>query len=131
MVLPLSNGGPALVAGRCAQCGRMFFPKKEICPDCFDTGTVADVMLSSKGRLATYTVVRKGLGAKKAPYAIGYIDTPEQVRLIAPLTGCDFDELRIGMDLEVAFAEERGDDGTPVVVYNYHPLSEQEKQRST
>jgi len=127
MVLPPSDGVPVLFAGRCARCGRAFFPKKEICPDCFDTGMVADIMLSGEGKLATYTVVRKGLGAKKPPYAIGYIDTPEQVRLIAPLTDCDFDDLRIGMDMEVAFEEEMGDDGTPIVVYKYRPFLERQQ----
>ena len=124
MVLPPSNGGPALLGGRCSHCRRTFFPTKEICPDCFDTGMVEVIALSGKGKLATYTVVRKSLGSKKAPYAIGYIDTPEQIRLIAPLTGCDFDELRIGMEMGVVFEEEMGDDGTPVVVYKYRPLSE-------
>jgi uncharacterized OB-fold protein len=124
MSLQPSNGGPVLLGGRCSHCKMTFFPKKEICPDCFDTGRIDVVALSSKGKLATYTVVRKGLGSKKAPYAIGYIDTPEQIRLIAPLTGCDFGELRIGMEMEVVFENETGDDGMPVVVYKYRPLSE-------
>jgi uncharacterized OB-fold protein len=122
MELTSSNGDAVLLGGRCSHCKRTFFPKIDICPDCFDTGRIEVVTLSGKGKLATYTVVRKGLGAKKAPYAIGYIDTPEHIRLIAPLADCDFDELRIGMDVEVVFEEETEDDGMPVVVYKYRPV---------
>jgi AcrR family transcriptional regulator len=131
MVLSRAHGGPALLGGRCSRCGMILFPKKALCPDCFGTGEVEDLVLSDKGRLATYTVVRKGLGSRKAPYAIGYIDTPEHIRLIAPLTGCDFDELKIGMEMEVVFDEETGDEGMPVVVYKYRPLSKQQKAAET
>ena len=122
MVLPPSSKVPYLLAGRCSKCGRTFFPKKEICPDCFNLSTVEEIALSPKGKLASFSIVRRSLGPKKTPYALGYIDTPEQVRFLAPLTDCDFDELRIGMDMEVVFEEESGDDGSQIVIYKYRPV---------
>lgn len=122
IVTPGSKEGSELLGGRCFRCAKVFFPKEEICPDCSDTGVVEIVTLSRKGKLASYTVVREGLESNKAPYAIGYIDTPEQLRVIAPLTQCNLDELRIDMEMEVVIEKETGEDGVPVYVYKYRPF---------
>ena len=121
MMLPPLSEDPYLLAGRCSKCGRTFFPKKEICPNCFDTGLINEIALSSEGKLASFTVVRRSLGTRETPYALGYIETPEQIRLLAPLTNCRFEELRIGMDMELVFEVERTEDGNLVVIYKYKP----------
>ena len=82
---------------------------------------IEEIALSHEGKLATFTIVRRSLGARKAPYALGYIETPEKIRILAPLTNCNFEELRIGMDMKLVFEEEEGEDGNLVVVYKYQP----------
>jgi uncharacterized OB-fold protein len=121
MVLPPLNEKPYLIAGRCSACGRAFFPKKEICPSCFDKGGIEEFPLSPRGKLATFTIVRRSLGAKKLPYALGYIETPENLRIFAPLEGCDFDRLTIGMEMEVVFEEEEGEEGRKWMTYKFRP----------
>ena len=121
MVIPSLNEDPHLLAGRCSKCERTFFPKRKICPDCFENGVIEEIALSHEGKLATFTIVRRSLGARKAPYALGYIETPEKIRILAPLTNCNFEELRIGMDMKLVFEEEEGEDGNLVVVYKYQP----------
>lgn len=122
MILPPEVEVPHLVAGKCLQCGRISFPKREICSNCFDSGKVEAIKLGHKGTLNTFTIVRRSLGPKKTPYAIGYIVTPENVRLLAPLTECNFDDLKIGIDMELVFEEEPGDEGNLAVVYKYRPM---------
>jgi uncharacterized OB-fold protein len=122
MVLPRVSERPHLVAGKCSKCGRTFFPKKEICPSCFDEGEVREISLSPRGKLATFTIVRRSPGGKKPPYALGYIETPEHLRIFAPLEGCDFDRLTIGMEMEVVFEEEELEEGRRVTIYKFRPV---------
>jgi uncharacterized OB-fold protein len=122
MVLPPLSEKPYLVGGRCSTCGRTFFPKKEICPLCFDKGEVREIPLSPRGKLATFTIVRRSLGAKKLPYALGYIETSENLRIFAPLEGCDFDRLTIGMEMEVVFEEEELEEGRKFTIYKFRPV---------
>jgi len=124
MILPPLTKTPYLLGVKCSRCGKVFFPKKDICPDCFDNGLMEEIPLSPKGKLVTFTIIHRSLGNIKTPYAIGYIDTPEQIRLFSLLTESSLNELRIGMDMEVVFLEERGDEGKPVWVYKYRPVKE-------
>src|SRR4030042_4468186 len=122
MVPPPVSEKPHLVAGRCSNCGKTVFPKKEICPSCFDKGEVREIPLSQRGKLVTFTIVRRSLGAKKLPYALGYIETPENLRIFAPLEGCDFDRLTIGMEMEVVFEEEELEEGRKFTIYKFRPV---------
>ena len=122
MVLPPGSEKPHLVAGRCSNCGKSFFPKKEICPSRFDKGEVREHPLSQRGKLVTFTIDRRSLGAKKLPYALGYIETPENLRIFAPLEGCDFDRLTIGMEMEVVFEEEELEEGRKFTIYKFRPV---------
>jgi uncharacterized OB-fold protein len=121
MVLPPVSEKPHLIAGRCSTCGRTFFPKKEICPLCFDKGQIEEIALSPRGKLATFTIVRRSLGTKKLPYALGYIETAENLRIFAPLGDCDLDRLKIGMEMEVEFEEEELEEGRKFIIYKFRP----------
>ncbi len=123
MVLPPVSEKPYLVAGKCSACGRTFFPKKEICPSCFDKGEIEEIALSPQGKLVTFTIVRRTLGTKKLPYALGYIETPENLRIFAPLAGCNLDHLTIGMEMEVVFEEEELEEGQKCIIYKFRPAN--------
>jgi len=125
-VIAISPDGssPHLIAGKCSNCGRYSFPKKEICSSCFDQGQVEEVPLNGRGRLATFTIVRRAPGNRKLPYGLGYIDVPWNLRVFAPLTECDLDRLTIGMDMKVVFEEEEAEDGRKWIVYKFRPVEE-------
>jgi uncharacterized OB-fold protein len=91
-----------LVGGRHRQSGRITFP----CPN--DTQYEA-VPLGRRGHLWSYTVQR--FRPKSPPYAgpvdftpwaIGYVELPGEVIVEAWLTGVAFEDIRIGMALELA-----------------------------
>ncbi len=110
-----------LMGGRCSRCGAYFFPKREICPSCFDLGEMTSVALQGRGTLSTFTVVRRSLGTKKPPYVLGYIDTPEKIRIFASLTDCDPERITIGTEMEVVFNEEKDEQGRPWITYQFKP----------
>ncbi len=60
----------------------------------------------------------------KAPYAYGLIDLPE-VRVRALFTGCDFKDLRIGMEVELVIEKLGEDDkGKEVIAHMFRPIKE-------
>lgn len=82
------DGRPAaLQGGRCRRCGAVTFPQKPICPGCWGEGTQDAAQLSKEGTLYTFTVVRNPPPGFTAPYVLGYIDLPENLRVMARLEG--------------------------------------------
>jgi scaffold protein (connect acetoacetyl-CoA thiolase and HMG-CoA synthase) len=118
------DGSPShLIGGRCTGCGATFFPKREICPSCFDKAEIEELPISSKGgKLLTFTIVRRGLGVRELPYAVGYVDTPEKIRIFSALVDCDPDKLEIGMEMETVFKEGDIGDGEKRIIFEFKPV---------
>ena len=115
---------PHLIGSRCGSCGEYFFPKRTICPNCLKDEEPAEVLLGNKGKLYTYCVVKAAPLGFQAPYAIGYVDLPEGLRIFSPLAECDKEKLKVGMDLEVIVDKIREDEkGQPVYGYKFKPVS--------
>lgn len=120
-----AGGKPRLLGNKCSSCGKVFFPKRAICPNCFTDDTLTEFELSSKGKIHTYTIVHYPSPAGvEAPYAYGYIDLPESnVRVFSLLTECDPEKLQIGMDVELVIEKLRTDkDGTEIMGYKFKPV---------
>jgi uncharacterized OB-fold protein len=121
MRLPPDVPSPRLIAGRCARCGSLSFPKRQICPDCFDQSEIEEIYLSTEATLASYTVVRRGARSGNGVQALGYVDTPEGLRLFTPLEVVESVELEIGCPLELIFEEQQSEGGSPVTTFKYRP----------
>jgi uncharacterized OB-fold protein len=123
-----TDDGAALVGSRCAGCGTHYFPQSLSCrnPDC-DDKSVAAALLGRHGQLYSYTVQAyrpPPLFRMEpfAPYAIGLVDLPEGLRVLGMLTGCELDEIRIGMPVElVVEALYTDESGRDVLTYKYAP----------
>ena len=123
---PVADESARLLASRCNACGETFFPQRRFCARC-SSPDLAQVSLSPRGRLYTYTVVYElfagleGLG----PYAVGQVEVEGGPRVQGLLTGCEFEDLRIDMLLELTLltigADERG---RPIVTYAFRPPPE-------
>ena len=109
---------PHLIAGHCKSCGTYFFPKGRPVhrPGCRERD-VEEVLLSNKGKLASYTwhhyqPPRFKTEEPFTPYGIGLVDLAEGIRVVGVLTGCKFEDLKIGMDVEMVaeklYTDEQG-----------------------
>ena len=120
---PVEEGQlPALLANRCTNCGKSYFPKRVFCPQCFDKRTMEDITLDRRGIVYACTVVRvpSPVGIK-APYAYGYVDIPgNQVRVYALFTGRDPASFTPGQEVEVVLEPIRiNDQGQEVIGYKF------------
>jgi uncharacterized OB-fold protein len=121
--LPTDGGPLLLLASRCSTCGETFFPKRRFCARC-SSPDLAQVPLGPRGRLYSYTVVYELFGGFEGfgPYAVGQVEMTGGVRVQGLLTGCDFEELRIDMPLELTLLTLNTDDrGWPTVTYAFRP----------
>ncbi|MEU8905784.1 Zn-ribbon domain-containing OB-fold protein [Streptomyces mirabilis] len=112
---PLPEAGGPLRGSRCADCAVAVHPADPSCPRC--GGPAEPVVLSDKGTLWTWTVQRHAPksppyvqpAAGFEPFAVGYVELPEGVRVLAVLDLLA-EDLKIGMPVTVVAA-----DGVPRV----------------
>jgi uncharacterized OB-fold protein len=98
------------------------FPARLVCLNCF-SNNVEQVALSSKGKLFTYTVNYQGPKEFSPPYASGYIDLPEGVRIYSLLTDWESKGLKIGAEMELAIEKIKDDsEGNEVLGYKFRPV---------
>lgn len=94
-----------LAIQRCAACNTLRHPPGPACPSCrsFEWD---HVVASGRCTLHSWTVIHHPQDAAFTyPLAVGLVDLEEGTRLVADIAGVPHDDLRIGMELEVGFAE--------------------------
>ena len=110
-ILPSSPGGePHLLASRCNRCSAYFFPKRVICPNCFDEDTLEEVFLSNVGTIYTYCVVKAAPKGFDSPYILGYVDLPEGVRIFSMIESEDPETLKVGDKVRLKVGRIRRDE---------------------
>lgn len=113
--------GGVLLANRCKSCGQIFFPKAIFCLACFNND-LEELKLSQKGQLYSYTIAHMPSMHFHPPYAIGFIDMPEGVRIFSPLVIDKNKPFRVGMEMEIVIEKlwEEGD--KEVIGYMFKPF---------
>ena len=60
----------------------------------------------------------------QVPYAEGFVELPEGVRVETLFTGCDFNDLKVGMDVEMIIEKLHEDEeGNEIVAFKFKPVS--------
>ncbi|MBU2548844.1 MAG: OB-fold domain-containing protein [Proteobacteria bacterium] len=112
---------PRLIGVRCQSCGRYAFPARDICIFCH-SGQVERTPLSSVGVLHTFTVCGLPVPRMLPPYAMGYVDLPEGVRVFAQLEDWREAELEVGMQVELCVGPiKTGEGDAKIVSYKFRP----------
>jgi uncharacterized OB-fold protein len=104
--------GRSLTGSRCPDCNAVAFPRARGCQSCGHQSMV-DTQLSSRGTVWGFTVQR--FAPKSPPYvvpaggfvpfAVGYVELPEGVKVEAVLDCTDFAELDGGAEVTLVAAE--------------------------
>lgn len=113
--------GIQLIGNKCSSCSQLFFPKVTICLNCFSEN-LQEVRLSKKGYLYSYTIGHMPSTHFSPPYAVGYIDLPEGVRIFAPLKIFEEKPFEVGMEMEAVLENLWEDEeGKEVLGYLFTP----------
>lgn len=79
-------GGDRLLQGsECMSCGEKAFPTRTFCPACGGRDLMT-ISLPAEGTLYSFSVVHVS-SSRATPYAIGYVDLANGVRVLAGLQG--------------------------------------------
>jgi len=113
--------GGRLLGNKCKSCGQFFFPKARFCFTCFNKD-MEEAVLSRHGRLYSYTIAHMPSTHFQPPYAIGFVDLPEGVRVFAPLRMTDDKPFKVGMDMEVVIEKLWQEDDKKVIGYKFKPV---------
>ena len=92
----------SMTAEQCDECGRVIFPKRDVCPECIQPAH-REIELSGKGTIYSFTTIYeappKGF-ADQVPYSVGLIELQEGPLITGRFTDMDPDELEIGLKVE-------------------------------
>jgi uncharacterized OB-fold protein len=105
-----------LLIKRCRACGRAHFYPRTFCPSCWSED-VEWMEASGRGTLYTYSIVYKNdlpPFPDRVPYIAAIIDLEEGPRMMSNVVDCPFEDLRVGMPLEVGFRQETDEVTVPV-----------------
>ncbi len=107
-------------AGKCKECGHVYFPPRLICRECqgreFET-----IVLSERGKLLSFTVIHTPASQFKdiSPYALGILETKEGAKLTAQIVDMPADQIKTGMELQIEFRRVQTDGHEGVLAYGY------------
>ena len=122
-----SDERPQLVGSQCPNCGEVFFPKRQdvLCSYC-QSSSFKEIKLSPRGKIYSYTVVMQRPPVyyqAEVPYAIGFVELPEGIRVETLFTGGKLEDLRVGMEVEILIDKlHTEEDGTEVYCYKFKPV---------
>ncbi|MGO9342999.1 MAG: Zn-ribbon domain-containing OB-fold protein [Acidimicrobiales bacterium] len=113
---------PALIGGRCRECGRACFPCASICPYCSHE-QVDEIELSRSGTLWAWTAVTAPPPGYDGPvpYGFGVVELEEGLRVISRLTEPDPAKLEAGQTMRLVLEAVGDRDGRRVLTYAFSP----------
>jgi len=104
-------------------CGIVSLARRQVCPTtgCNHSETIN---LKGTGKILSFTIIHIAADdfARQTPYAVGIIETDEGARLTAQIVDCNFDDLKIGGQVELIFRKisEEGESG--IINYGYKAI---------
>jgi uncharacterized protein len=102
-------GDGRLVLPRCTRCGGLIWYPRAFCPEC-GTNEVEWVEIAGTGKVHSYTVVHKGIGAyvDMCPYVVAYVDLDAGPRILTNILG---DPRAVAIDAPVTAVFDRSGSG--------------------
>ena len=103
--IPVSDSDePHLIGSKCTSCGKVDFPKRDICFECMREDSIEEILLSRRGKIYAFTIMRWQKLAPQGhttPYSFGFVDLPEKVRVLTKIDAEDLEKLKTGMEAEL------------------------------
>jgi len=109
-----------LEAGKCINCGKVFFPPRLICPNCksrkFNT-----IRLQDEGTIVTFTVIRVASEqfSMETPYVVGIVELNDGVRITTQIVDCSPEEVAIGKPVKIVFRRIQAEGESGILCYGY------------
>ncbi len=113
--------GTRLIGGKCDSCGQVFFPNAEFCLACGHEN-LTETLLSEKGSLHSFTVVHMPASGFPPPFAIGYIDIEQGVRIFSQLCMDEENPFQTGMEMKLETGTLWCEEDKDIIGYRFSPV---------
>jgi len=117
-----------LQGSRCERCGSIFFPVRDICPNCRREGKVIPMKFSGRGTVYAHTVIRAPPEGFEyfSPYAVAIVQLNEGPKVTSQVVDCKPEDVCIGMSVEACFRKlrDQGHDGIIVYGFKFRPTDD-------
>lgn len=126
-LVQLDDGGnPWLQGMRCTHCGAVFPGLRLACGSCGRRDTIAPVRLAERGRLYTYTIVRRSFPGVPVPFVAAIVDLEGGGCISGTLLEAEPDPAKLpsGMPVKVVFRDtgQTDKDGRRFLSHFFVPL---------
>jgi len=122
--------GPRLLGSRCAGCGTPYFPRSAVChhPECRES-KIEEASFGPRGTLWSCAIQNYPPPAPArydepyAPYAVGMVDMPEGLRVLARISTDDPKGIEAGAEVELVLERLYLDEsGNEVITWKFRPI---------
>jgi len=112
--------GGSLIGSRCRQCGQILFPRRDTCLNCRGDDT-ENIGLAPKGKLYSYTIVYMPSEHFPSPYAVGWIEMEQGLRVFSQLRGWQDTALKTNMDMDLSIETLWEEEDREMIGYVFRP----------
>lgn len=110
-----------LVGFRCKCCNHTLPPLTAVCCYCYGED-LEKLPLSRTGKLYSFTIVYQPHKHFKVPYAVGYIDLPEGLRIFSPLKEREGKSFMVGSDMELVVEKLWDENENEIIGPKFQPV---------
>ncbi len=111
------------IGSECGNCGKVYFPPREVCPECRrkSIGKMEDKELSGKGEVITFTEIHEPNPEFKmmTPYIMAIVEMEEGVRVTGHLVDANMEDVEPGMEVDVSMRRLGEESPEGLIYYGY------------
>ncbi|MCK4233407.1 Zn-ribbon domain-containing OB-fold protein [candidate division WOR-3 bacterium] len=109
-----------LLGQKCKGCGKVYFPKRLVCPECGGRD-FGEESMPETGKIVTYTTVYVGpkFMENDTPYVVAIIEFANGVRVTTQVVDVSPEEVSAGKEVKFVFRKLKDEGKTGVIVYGY------------
>jgi len=109
-----------LEAVRFKKSGKTYFPPRTVDPETGET-EFEKITLPDTGKILTYTIIRiaPSQWGDMSPYALAIVELTDGTRLMAQMTDCNVEDVKIGMEVRIEFRRVQTEGHGGIISYGY------------
>lgn len=94
-----------LLGVKCDQCGKVYFPPRQLCQECGRKGNLRPYKVKGRGKIVSFTEIYVPAAGfeRYAPYIIAMVQLEEGCNVLVQLTEVKPGEVKIGDEVEMVF----------------------------
>lgn len=112
-----------LIGSECGNCGKFFFPRRTVCPDChrLSVGKMKPRKIKGDGEILSFSVIHDGARGfeMQTPYVLAIAEFEKSVRLTSQIIDCKPEDVKIGKKVQTEFRKLGEEGKSGVIHYGY------------